>query len=284
MSTFWAFFHESERPVTSVVFVKLGGSLITDKTQPFTARAEVIARLAREVANSWDAHGGQLVLGHGSGSFGHVAAERSGLLDRSSGAVGEAMSRTQRAARALHRRVTDALRDAEVPVYSMSPSSAFVASGGEPVDVQAEPVRRALDLGAVPVTYGDVVMDREHGATVCSTESVFRALIDELQHHDVTTRRVLWFGDTEGVYDEAGETIDVLSPDRASRLLDQVGAASGTDVTGGMRHRVRTARALALQGIPSLIASGREPGRLQRALRRAPVPGTHVLLKKNVAK
>ena len=155
--------------MTSVVFVKLGGSLITDKTQPFTARAEVIARLAREVASSWDAHGGQLVIGHGSGSFGHVAAKRSGLLDRTSGSVAEAMSRTQQAACALHRRVTDALRDADVPVYSMSPSSAFVASDGEPVDVQAEPVQRALELGAVPVTYGDVVMDRDQGATVCAT-------------------------------------------------------------------------------------------------------------------
>jgi isopentenyl phosphate kinase len=270
--------------VTSIVFVKLGGSLITDKTQPFTARVEVIERLAREVADSWDAHEGQLVLGHGSGSFGHVAAEQSGLLDRPSGATGEAVSRTQRAASALHRRVTDALRDEGLPVYSVAPSSAFVASGGEPVEVQSEPGRRALDLGAVPVTYGDVVMDREQGATICSTESVFRALIDGLEDQGVTTRRVLWFGDTEGVYDEEGETIDVLSPDRASQLLDQVGTASGTDVTGGMRHRLRTARTLALRGVPSLITSGLEADRLWRVLRGDTVPGTEVLPKKNVAK
>lgn len=268
----------------SIVFVKLGGSLLTDKTQPFTARTEVIERLAGEVADSWDAHEGQLVLGHGSGSFGHVAAERSGLLDRSSGAAGEAVSRTQQAASALHRRVTDALRDEGLPVYSVAPSSAFVASGGEPVEVQAEPVRRALDLGAVPVTYGDVVMDREQGATICSTESVFRALIDELEDQGVTTRRVLWFGDTEGVYDDEGETIDALSPEQTTQLLDEIGTASGTDVTGGMRHRLRTARTLAGQGVPSLITSGLETGRLRRALRGDTVPGTQVLLRKNVAK
>ena len=32
-----------------LVFVKLGGSVITHKTKPETARLEVIARLAREV-------------------------------------------------------------------------------------------------------------------------------------------------------------------------------------------------------------------------------------------
>jgi isopentenyl phosphate kinase len=194
------------------------------------------------------------------------------------------VSRIQQAASTLHRRVTDALREEGIPVYSVAPSSAFVASEGDPVSVKAEPVRRALDLGAVPVTYGDVVMDREQGATICSTESVFRALIDELGEQEVTTRRVLWFGDTEGVYDEEEETIDVLSPDRVSQLLDQVGTASGTDVTGGMRHRLRTARTLALQGVPSLITSGLEPDRLRRVLRGDTVPGTQVLLRKNMAK
>jgi isopentenyl phosphate kinase len=261
----------------SIVFVKLGGSLITDKTEPFTARPEVIARLAREVADTWEAHGGRLVLGHGSGSFGHVAAERSGLLDPSSEDTAEAGSRTQRAAAALHRRVTDALRDAGVPVYSVAPSSAFVASAGTPVNVQAEPVQRALALGAVPVTYGDVVMDREQGAAICSTESVFRALIEGLAEHGTSTRRVLWFGDTEGVYDAEGETIDVLVPDRMSQLLDDVGTPSGTDVTGGMRHRLRTARTLARQGVPSLITSGLAADRLRHALRGASVPGTQVL-------
>lgn len=258
--------------------------MITDKTQPFTARDEVIERLAREVAESWSAHEGQIVLGHGSGSFGHVAAERTGLLEADSDVSGaEGVSRTQRAALALHRRVTNALRAADIPVCSFVPSSAFVASRGEIVDVQAEPVRRALALGAVPVTFGDVVLDREQGATICSTETVFRVLIEELAEQGVSTRRVLWFGDTDGVYDADGDTIERLSLDRATRLLDEVEAPAGTDVTGGMRHRVRTARALALRGVPSLITSGLEAGRLRRALGGAAIPGTQVLPESHAA-
>jgi isopentenyl phosphate kinase len=262
--------------VPSVEFVKLGGSLITDKTQPFTAREEVIGRLSREIAESWDTHEGRIVIGHGSGSFGHVAAERSGLLDDDSDvSLAEGVSRTQRAAQALHRRVTDALRDAGVPVFSFAPSSAFVASAGEPVEVCVEPVARALELGVVPVTYGDVVMDRERGATICSTETVLRALIDGLAGN-IKTRRVLWFGDTEGVYDAGGQTIEKLPPDRIDALLEDVGAPSGTDVTGGMRHRLHVARELAHRGIPSLIASGLRAGHLRRALRGQTVPGTTV--------
>ncbi|MCA9937430.1 MAG: hypothetical protein KC418_02225, partial [Anaerolineales bacterium] len=61
------------------VFLKLGGSLLTDKTGVEVVRADVLARLAVEIAAARQARPGlRLVLGHGSGSFGHVAAARYG--------------------------------------------------------------------------------------------------------------------------------------------------------------------------------------------------------------
>ena len=61
------------------IFLKLGGSLITDKTQVETVRADVLTRLAAEIAQARRENTAlRLVLGHGSGSFGHVAAARRG--------------------------------------------------------------------------------------------------------------------------------------------------------------------------------------------------------------
>lgn len=285
--TFQLFFDEGEgvsgyprkanEVMGTVTFVKLGGSLITEKEEPYTERPAVIERLSREVAESWDAHGGQIVLGHGSGSFGHVAADRTGLLDPDADeSRANALSHTQHAATTLHRHVVAALREADVPVFSFAPSSAFVASEGDPVYAHVEPLCRALELGIVPITLGDVVFDREQGGTICSTESVFRMLIRELEAHGVSTRRVIWLGDTKGVYDADGETIETLTPDRAAQLLDEIGAAAGTDVTGGMRHRLHTALALARHGTSSLIASGLAPGCLRNALRGTAVTGTRV--------
>ena len=62
-----------------LLFLKLGGSLITDKDQTSTPRAETIDRLAREIARGVNAQPDlRLILGHGSGSFGHVAARKHG--------------------------------------------------------------------------------------------------------------------------------------------------------------------------------------------------------------
>ena len=60
-----------------LVFLKLGGSLITDKTQAYTARLDKLADLATQIAHSLQTHPDlRLVLGHGSGSFGHTAAKK----------------------------------------------------------------------------------------------------------------------------------------------------------------------------------------------------------------
>jgi len=65
--------------MTSLQFLKLGGSLITEKDRPHTARLQVIRRLASEIARARrDDPALRLVLGHGSGSFGHVPAQKYG--------------------------------------------------------------------------------------------------------------------------------------------------------------------------------------------------------------
>ena len=61
------------------IFLKLGGSLITDKTKVERVRHDVLTRLVEEVAQARRDHPAlRLVLGQGSGSFGHVAAARHG--------------------------------------------------------------------------------------------------------------------------------------------------------------------------------------------------------------
>src|SRR5512143_1461206 len=59
-----------------LVFLKLGGSLITEKTKRYTARFEKLQSLAHEIRSALvERPSIRLVLGHGSGSFGHYAVQ-----------------------------------------------------------------------------------------------------------------------------------------------------------------------------------------------------------------
>lgn len=263
------------RPVT---FVKWGGSLITDKTGHFTVRTNVLQRLAEELARYRnEAPNAPLVLGHGSGSFGHVAAHEAGL-DGSTPPedLAQALSCVQRAVSELHKHVMQSLRDARLPAFSFAPSSATTAASGTPHTLNAAPVQRALSVGALPVTYGDILLDTERGLSICSTETIFRALIDALDAAGTPVAQVLWCGSTDGVYDTDGHTLSTLTAAQARAIANDVHAPRGTDVTGGMALRLRTASALAAQGIGSLLLNGDTPGHLAAALRQEDIPGTRI--------
>jgi hypothetical protein len=111
--------------MSELVFVKLGGSVITDKTRIETARPDVIARIACEVASARAEQPGlKLVLGHGSGSFGHVVARRFGTREGVHGAdAWRGFAEVAAVAARLNRIVVDAFREAGVPVWSLQPSA-----------------------------------------------------------------------------------------------------------------------------------------------------------------
>jgi isopentenyl phosphate kinase len=81
---------------------------------------------------------------------------------------------------------------------------------------------------------------------------------------------------TDGVYDREGRTIPRIDAKNYRRTLASIGSADGTDVTGGMLLRVRTARRLARGGTESWILNGGHPGRLRAALLGKEVSATCV--------
>jgi isopentenyl phosphate kinase len=258
------------------VLVKLGGSLITRKERRATARRRRIVLLARQIAEA--RRGGvHLLLGHGSGSFGHPAAAAHGLQHGITSAEQLAgVSRTQGLARKLHSLVVHQLDAAGALPFSLPPGAFLVADGGEPAEAFLEPIAHALELGLLPVVFGDVVTDRRQGVAICSTEAVFVALARALADAGRLPARALWLGDTPGVLDGNGRAVPHLDAERWRALRQEVGSARGVDVTGGMALRVETALALAELGVESWLLDGRPDRALTRALAGDSIAGTHV--------
>jgi isopentenyl phosphate kinase len=259
-----------------MIFLKLGGSLITEKSKINSARLGVIDRIANEIA-AFHREGPEtaLLLGHGSGSFGHAAAAKA---QTKSGAAGrqqwEGFTDVWAAAHALNRLVVDGLRRAGVPALSLPPSASAVCQNGELVQMAVEPIERTLAAGVIPVVYGDVAVDRQLGATIVSTEQVLAYLVDPLR-----PSRMLLAGIETGVYADypsRHELLATLSPADLQAITLQ--GADSADVTGGMADKVRRTLDLAAR-FPSLeirIFSGRGPGTIRSALNGEPL-GTRIL-------
>jgi isopentenyl phosphate kinase len=259
-----------------LVFLKLGGSLITEKSRARTARPEVIRRLAQEIAQARsDAPGLRLVLGHGSGSFGHVEAEK---YKTTGGVKTEAdwtgFAAVWAAADALNRMVMDALAGAGVPSVRIAPSSCSVLENGLLTEMPPEPVRLALDAGLVPVVYGDAVFDRTRGGGIASTEMVFSALTPALH-----PKLILLAGIEPGVFADYPARKTLLPRIRRSEweaLRRNLEGSEHTDVTGGMFSKVHSMLTLVGgQGdLKALVFSGAAEGNVGRALAGQDAGGT----------
>jgi len=214
-------------------------------------------------------------IGHGSGSFGHVAAQKYGTRAGVGSPEGwRGFAEVWWEAARLNRLVIDALHAAGLPVVAFPPSGGALTRGGGVWRWEVAPVRAALEGGLVPVVYGDVVFDIERGGSILSTEEALAYLARQFRPD-----RVLIAGIEPGVWADYPACTRIL-PEITPEMLPQVAlhGSAATDVTGGMASKV--AEMLQLTGeVPGLkvdIFSGETPGRVQEALLGRPA-GTRLL-------
>ncbi|HUE99915.1 MAG TPA: isopentenyl phosphate kinase [Anaerolineales bacterium] len=265
-----------------LVFLKLGGSLITDKTQAYTPRLDVIEDAALQISTALQAHPNlRLVIGHGSGSFGHVAASeyhtRDGFLPRPSPLMHRERDKNEESywkgfaevwyqASALNRFVMKALHKTNVPAIALPPSANVIASDGQVSIWETTSIRMALAAGLIPVIHGDVTFDEVRGGTILSTEDLFGYLTRALN-----PERILLAGLESAVWEDfpaRTRKLETITPQTFSEISEGVGKADGADVTGGMEAKVTQMLDLVRQD-PELkiqIFSGAEPGNIVRAL------------------
>jgi isopentenyl phosphate kinase len=248
-----------------LVFVKLGGSLITDKHREATPRPEELRGLAEELAAARRAAPHlSVVLGHGSGSFGHWEANRHGTREGvSTPREWVGFARVSAAASRLNRIVVDTFLEAGVPVLSLQPSASALSDGGRITTYAVEPIRRALDVELVPLVFGDVAFDGRIGGTILSTEDIFAHLASSLR-----PTRVLLLGNAPGVLGRDRQVIPEITPRSFPAIEPLLRGSAGVDVTGGMADKVARMVALVsrVPGLRVWILTGRAPGNLKRAL------------------
>jgi isopentenyl phosphate kinase len=217
-----------------VMLVKLGGSLITDKRVESSYRAEVAQRIAEEIADVWNRRQVPLIIGHGSGSFGHFAAKRYNTVQGvHTPEQWRGFAEVAAAAADLNTRFTETLRAAGLPILRFQPSASLQCHNGKIMAMELAPVQKALRNGLVPLIYGDVAFDEVLGGTIASTETIFTYLVQQL---DVA--RVILVGEVEGVYDDRQQVIPEITPANFQQYQMYLGGSEGTDVTGGMLTKV----------------------------------------------
>ncbi|MDR0888024.1 MAG: isopentenyl phosphate kinase family protein [Candidatus Methanoplasma sp.] len=253
-----------------MILIKLGGSVITDKTQYGTFNKETVSRLCGEIKKS----GQDVIIVHGAGSFGHVIAKEFSLQNGSTGDPKQtfAATKVQYDVRNLNSMVIAELLSNNIPALSVPPGSCFIMDNGKLIVDNPEVLLSASRLGIMPVLFGDVVFDRTKGFGICSGDQIMEILCDIYK-----PEKVIFVSDIDGLYDKDPKTdkkakfIAEVTVDAMRKIDSRI---SVDDVTGGVRGKMESMLRISTTDRECILVNGTVPGRLYSLLNGETVTST----------
>lgn len=257
------------------VILKLGGSVITVKEEPLTPDLPTINRLAGEIAK---ASPRSVIIVHGGGSFGHPIASKYKIKEgyRSPDQL-VGFSKTRQAMTVLNKLFLDALLRRNIPAVSIQPSACIVTENGRISYFELSPVEKLLDLGFMPILYGDAVLDTRTGFTILSGDQLISSLAINLD-----ANAIIVGVDVDGLYTDDPKTnpkarlIEKATLQELKDLLGKIGRGKTIDVTGGMFGKIAELVPALEEGVVIKIINAKKSNRLYRALRNEAVVGTEL--------
>ena len=231
------------------VFVKLGGSFVTDKSVQGSlngARIVSAARMLRKVLDQAERRGRpiRLVLGHGGGSYGHILAKKYAAVAGVHPDYGwEGLYKIRESMARMNLLFVQHCNKGGLFPVTVSPFAVAEAADGVVRRLDVHNIQALLEDGQVPLLHGDIIPDSKRGFTIASTEALLEALSRRIRFD-----RIIMVSDTDGVLGRGGATIPRIHGGNIKKLVGMIGGSGSPDVTGGMRKKVEKLSALVRGG------------------------------------
>jgi len=245
-----------------MIIIKLGGSVITDKTKECSFKKYVMDSLAKDIKKS----NKEIILIHGAGSFGHIQAKKYNLNegnDNNEKIYG--FSFTHQIVQKLNNMVLETLHNNYINAVSISPHSILKLHNHKLLSMDFNIFNDYLSLGFIPVTFGDVVLDKKLGFSVCSGDLLSIELANYFR-----PEKVIFAIDEDGIYDsnpkinKDAKFLKSINSDQLDMLTTP--KDEHADVTGGMKGKIETIKKISKLGIDTILLNGNKPGRLYKVL------------------
>lgn len=235
--------------------LKLGGSIITNKSGWREANLSAINALAKSVAKAWK-KSRDWVFVHGAGSFGHPLVVKYNLNNGISSTEQKLrFAETHEACMELSILVCSALNAEGVPVISVPPAMVITSKNKRIHSFNTKLIEDYLNSGYVPLLFGDMVPDLELGGSVCSGDQIISYL-------GKGAEKIILATNVDGVLDDSGQVIQVINEQNFAEISKHL-KSDKKDVTGAMAGKLKELLEL---DTPSFIINGLKPERVKELM------------------
>lgn len=258
-----------------IILLKLGGSLLTDKNTPFSLREEILESCISQIIESKKL----IVLIHGGGSFGHPLAKKyqisQGLNDSIKDQI-MGLSKTHDAMNQFNSIIINKFIEKGYPAISIQPSSIFMQDFNEINIKSKDPIEKLLDLGVVPVLYGDILLSKDYSFSILSGDYIILKLCESIQNFKIS--KVIFAIEDDGIFiKENGNkrlalklTLNDLANIKLAELDQKI------DVTGGIKGKLEKIEEILKLNIPVQIINGIKNKNVLKALTNQNIECTNI--------
>ena len=165
----------------------------------------------------------------------------------------------------LNSLVLKSLQDNKIPAVSISPHSILKLDDHKLASINYDVFKEYLKKKFIPVTFGDVVLDKKLSFSICSGDLLAMALAKHFK-----PEKVVFVIDEDGIYtsnpkkDKNAKLIESTTIKKLEKHSTSTDLHA--DVTGGMGGKIETIKNISKLGIDTILLNGNKPDRLYKVL------------------
>ena len=242
-----------------MILIKLGGSIITNKEKPLSARRKTIDKLAKSLKRIDE----PIVIVHGGGSYGHFWSVKYDMHTKERKYDLRGVAIVKNSMIELNKIILDLMLKNKLNPYSLPPTDFM--SGNKPIPKKVKEIEKIAKSGLIPVTYGDALWYGQNKSFILSGDKIMTHLAKILK-----PRLCVFALNEDGLYSDlkSKKLIHELKGQRP--LISQ----NKMDVTGGMTRKVEEASKISKMGMNVFFVNGNKPERIVKAIKNRKFEGT----------
>ncbi|MGH1566323.1 MAG: isopentenyl phosphate kinase [Nitrosopumilus sp.] len=242
-----------------MILIKLGGSIITNKEKPLSAKRKIIDNLVKNLKKIDES----IIIVHGGGSYGHYWSVKYDMHTKEKKYDLRGVAIVKNSMIELNKIVLDLLLKNKLNPYCLPPTDFM--SGNKPILKKVQEIKKIAETGLIPVTYGDVLWFGQKKTYILSGDKIMTHLAKILK-----PRLCIFALNEDGLYSDLKSKKLIYELKSERPLISD----NKMDVTGGMTRKIEEASNISKIGVNVFFVNGNKPERIVKAIKNGKFEGT----------
>ncbi len=250
-----------------MILIKLGGSIITNKEKPLSARRKTIDNISNSLKKIKE----PIIIVHGGGSYGHYWSVKYDMHTKGKKYDLRGVSIVKNSMIELNKIILDSMLKNKLKPYCLPPTDFM--TGNKPIQKKVKEIEKIAKSGLIPVTYGDALWYGQKKTFILSGDKIMTHIAKILK-----PRLCIFALNEDGLYSDlkSKKVIHELKKENPSITENKI------DVTGGMTRKVEESINISKNGMNVFFVNGNKPKRIEQAIKNKKFDGTIFRGKRNV--